>query len=171
MRIGRVHRACEQDVGTKATVKHLNFRMCASRKWRMGLNMGITVVPLVSVLQTRSSMKVVVHSNSDKSNMIIQSCITAWEYQGCESLCEIKSEIIWNAWKRSGFQCIKSLKMGFCEEQKVSEIRLKSEFSHPWNTILPYFGKRKQVTKVTFLVKEQNVSVICSNVNRISCLT
>ena len=28
------------------------------------------------------------------------------------------------------------------------------------HTMLPYFGKRKQVTKVTFLVKEQNVSVI-----------
>ena len=31
--------------------------------------------------------------------------------------------------------------------------------------ILPYFGKRKQVTKVTFLVKEQNVSVISTDVN------
>ena len=31
--------------------------------------------------------------------------------------------------------------------------------------ILPYFGKRKQVTKVTFLVKEQNVSVISTGVN------
>ena len=30
-------------------------------------------------------------------------------------------------------------------------------------TILPYFGKRKQVTKVTFLVKEQNVSVISTD--------
>ena len=36
---------------------------------------------------------------------------------------------------------------------------------------LPYFGKRKQVTKVTFLVKEQNVSVISTDVNGISCLT
>ena len=34
--------------------------------------------------------------------------------------------------------------------------------------VLPYFGKRKQVTKVTFLVKEQNVSVICTDVNGIS---
>ena len=33
---------------------------------------------------------------------------------------------------------------------------------------LPYSGKRKQVTKVTFLVKEQNVSVICTDVNGIS---
>ena len=34
-----------------------------------------------------------------------------------------------------------------------------------------YFGKRKQVTKVTFLVKEQNVSVIYTDVNGISwCL-
>ena len=34
--------------------------------------------------------------------------------------------------------------------------------------ILPYFGKRKQVTKVAFLVKEQNESVISTDVNRIS---
>ena len=39
-------------------------------------------------------------------------------------------------------------------------------------TKLPYFGKRKQVTKVTFLVKEQNVFVISTDVNGISwCLT
>ena len=38
--------------------------------------------------------------------------------------------------------------------------------------ILPYFGKRKQVTKVKFLVKEQNVFVISTDVNGISwCLT
>ena len=37
------------------------------------------------------------------------------------------------------------------------------------NIILPYFGKRKQVTTVKFLVKEQNVSVISTNVNGISC--
>ena len=37
-------------------------------------------------------------------------------------------------------------------------------------TILPYFGKRKQVTKVKFLVKDQNVSVISTDVNGISCL-
>ena len=37
---------------------------------------------------------------------------------------------------------------------------------------LPYSGKRKQVTKVKFLVKEQNVSVISTDVNGISwCLT
>ena len=33
---------------------------------------------------------------------------------------------------------------------------------------LSYFGKRKQVTKVKFLVKEQNVSVISTDVNGIS---
>ena len=32
-------------------------------------------------------------------------------------------------------------------------------------SILSYFGKRKQVTKVTFLVKEQNVSVISTDGN------
>ena len=35
-------------------------------------------------------------------------------------------------------------------------------------TKLPYVCKRKQVTKVTFLVKEQNVSVIYTAVNGIS---
>ena len=35
------------------------------------------------------------------------------------------------------------------------------------SAILPYFGKRKQVTKVTFRVKEQNVSVISTDVNEI----
>ena len=39
-------------------------------------------------------------------------------------------------------------------------------------TVLPYFGKRKQVTKLTFLVKEQNVSFTSTDVNGISwCLT
>ena len=37
-----------------------------------------------------------------------------------------------------------------------------------WWGVMPYFGKRKQVTKVPFLVKEQNVSVICTDVNGIS---
>ena len=36
---------------------------------------------------------------------------------------------------------------------------------------LPYFGKRNQVTKVTFLLLQQNVSVISTDINRISCLT
>ena len=35
-------------------------------------------------------------------------------------------------------------------------------------TILPYFGKRKQVTKVKFLEKEQIVSDISTDVNGIS---
>ena len=34
-----------------------------------------------------------------------------------------------------------------------------------FSAILPHFGERKQVTKVTVLVKEQNVSVILSGVN------
>ena len=38
-------------------------------------------------------------------------------------------------------------------------------------TILPFFDKRKQVTKVPFLVKEQNVSVISTDVNGISWCT
>ena len=41
-----------------------------------------------------------------------------------------------------------------------------------FTTTLPYFGKRKQVTKVTFLVKEQNFYVISTDINGISwCLT
>ena len=35
-------------------------------------------------------------------------------------------------------------------------------------TTLPYFGKKTQVTKVIFLVKEQNVSAISTDVNGIS---
>ena len=34
--------------------------------------------------------------------------------------------------------------------------------------IMPYFGKRKQVTKVTFCVQDQNVSVISTDINGIS---
>ena len=37
-----------------------------------------------------------------------------------------------------------------------------------WHIKLPYFGKRKQVTKVKFLVKEQNVFVISTDANEIS---
>ena len=33
--------------------------------------------------------------------------------------------------------------------------------------LLPYSGKRKQVTKVTFLVKEQKISVISTDINGI----
>ena len=39
--------------------------------------------------------------------------------RGCESTCEKKSQKVWNNLKRCAFQCIKSLKIGFCEEQKV----------------------------------------------------
>ena len=45
---------------------------------------------------------------------------------------------VWNnlkCSKRCAFQCIKSSKIWFCEEQKKSEIRLKSELSHPWCTM------------------------------------
>ena len=35
--------------------------------------------------------------------------------------------------------------------------------------ILPYFGKRQQMTNVAFLVEEQNA--ISTDVNGISCLT
>ena len=46
----------------------------------------------------------------------------------------VSEEQVWNnlkCQKRCAFECMKSLKMGFCEEQKMSEIRLKSELSHP----------------------------------------
>ena len=49
-------------------------------------------------------------------------------------------EKVWKVWnnlkclKRCAFQCIKSLKMGFCEEQKsLKSCRLKSELSHACN--------------------------------------
>ena len=60
-------------------------------------------------------------------------------------------------------------------EQSTGDVRYNIwpnftwESSHP---ILPYFGKRKQVTKVKFLVKEKNVPVISTDINGISsCLT
>ena len=43
-----------------------------------------------------------------------------------------------------------------------------NDSSNVKRVILPCFGKRKQVTKVTFLVKERNVSVISTDVNGIS---
>ena len=49
------------------------------------------------------------------------------------------------------------------EEKKILNYQTETKA-----IILPYFGKRKQVTKVTFLVKEQNVSVISTDVNGIS---
>ena len=36
---------------------------------------------------------------------------------------------------------------------------------HNFCNLLPYFGKKKQVTTVKFLVKEQNVSVIFIDIN------
>ena len=64
-----------------------------------------------------------------------------------------------------------------CLYRKCREIRKRARSSHKNSSahgptcILPYFGKRKQVTKVTFLVKEENVSVISTDINGISCLT
>ena len=58
-----------------------------------------------------------------------------FSFQECESICEKKYEIIWNAWKDIyAFQCIqtalKVCKRGFVKSKKA-EIRLKSELSHP----------------------------------------
>ena len=46
-----------------------------------------------------------------------------------------------------------------------NEVKRNVKYRAP---VLPYFGKRKQVTKVTFLVKEQNVSVISTDIDGIS---
>ena len=46
--------------------------------------------------------------------------------------------------------------------------RPQPEYIGDKSSTLPYFGKRKQVTQVTFLVKEQNVSIISTDVNGIS---
>ena len=47
-------------------------------------------------------------------------------------------------------------------------ISVAKESVHGVVTNLPYLGKRKQVTKVTFVVKEPNVSVkFCTDVNGI----
>ena len=76
---------------------------------------------------------------------------------------------------------LKVWKWGLVKSKKVWKIRLKSKLSHPWGyedlyatrgcTILPYFGNRKQVIEVKFLVNEQNVSVISIDVKGISWLS
>ena len=51
-------------------------------------------------------------------------------YQRCESICEKKSEKVWNnlkCLKRCAFQCVKSLKIGFCEEHTNYNVSLKSD--------------------------------------------
>ena len=50
----------------------------------------------------------------------VQSEPRCYTDQGYESVCEKKSEIIWNAWKDVLFNAFKvGKKKGFCEEQKV----------------------------------------------------
>ena len=46
--------------------------------------------------------------------------------QGCERICEKKSEIIWNAWKDVLFNALKVWKWGLWRAKK-SEISLKSD--------------------------------------------
>ena len=54
------------------------------------------------------------------------------------------------------------------QKSKNAEITVRE--NNGLYSILPYFGKRKQV-KVKFLVKEHNVAVISTDVNGILCLT
>ena len=49
-----------------------------------------------------------------------------------------KTEIIWNAWKDVLLNTLKVWKWGLWKEQKKSEIRLKSELSHPCIIMLSY---------------------------------
>ena len=58
----------------------------------------------------------------------------------------------WNVFQLNFCLKILSWRIGKCTAFKGKLPCLLNIF-----TILPYFGKRKQVTKVTFLVKEQNV--------------
>ena len=44
---------------------------------------------------------------------------TFWVLQGCESICEEKSEIIWNAWKDVLFNALTVWKWGFVKSKKV----------------------------------------------------
>ena len=45
--------------------------------------------------------------------------VTSSGIQGCESACEKKSEIIWNAWKDVLFNALKVWKWGFVKSKKV----------------------------------------------------
>ena len=68
--------------------------------------------------------EVILEREQEKKRVFLQEKMitTTHILQGCESICEKKSEIIWNAWKdvlSNALKLIKSLKMGFCEEQKI----------------------------------------------------
>ena len=58
---------------------------------------------------------------------------------GVWGICEKMSEIIWNAWNDmlfNVFDCITSLKMGFCEEQTVwNQIKI-------WTPRIPEIGTK-----------------------------
>ena len=58
--------------------------------------------------------------------------------------------------------CYVTITLWFTQSSVLHSYRQEREqlyFEYLHYIMLPYFGRRKQVTKVTFLVKEQNVSV------------
>ena len=70
---------------------------------------------------------------SDSTLLVLNTTSLIYNNQGCESVCEKKSEIISNARKDVIFKS----ENGVLWRAKQSEIRLKSEPSHPW--IMPFW--------------------------------
>ena len=91
------------------------------------LNKTLSAILMLTIIPSVESKKGAITTDFVHKNTLLA---LNWRYhccvsQGCDSVCE-KSEMIWNdlkCLKRCAFQWIKSLKMGFCEEQ----IRLKSD--------------------------------------------
>ena len=86
------------------------------------------------------------------SRVSCEFCPTREKKRGIHSNSGV-SESLWEkVWynlkclKRHALQCIKSLKMGSCENKKKYKVRLKSELSHPWYIIYMvlvwYFSKK-----------------------------
>ena len=79
--------------------------------------------------------------DESKAN-ILNPC---WLVQGCESICEKKSEIIWNAWKDVLLNALKVWKWGFMKSTKS----LKSDLN--LNSHIPVSGWRVYVcTRLNF---------------------
>ena len=57
-----------------------------------------------------------VHTHTHTQNPIK---FEVWFIQGCKSVCEKKSDIIWNAWKDVIFNALKVWKWGFVKSKKV----------------------------------------------------
>ena len=86
--------------------------------WRMS-------VAIFSLQQIKENCFYIVTNYSNliyttlKFNRLRVSIRNNWLIQGCESICEKKSEIIWNAWKDVLFSALKVWKWGFVKSKEV----------------------------------------------------